>query len=186
MVGAGAIIVVLYFRMRNPPLDLDILDGIWLAMVGWFLSSSAVSSYRQVAWREAMQDITAASAMVSDFMTISPDMTLMQLVRDYIQPNRYRSFVVATEGTFQGMVNVENIRKVPQNRWDTTPAGLVMTPAAKVITVPPEEEGVNVAEKMEEYRLDGIPVVRDGVVTGMVTRSSLARVMQMRAQFGTG
>ncbi len=132
-----------------------------------------------------MQGITAASAMVSDFMTISPDMSLMQVVRDYIQPNRYRSFVVATEGRFQGVVNVEDIRKVPQNRWDMTTAGSVMTPAGKVITVPPEEEGINIAEKLEEYRLDGIPVVRDGVVLGMVTRTSLTRVMQMRTQFST-
>jgi CBS domain-containing protein len=66
-----------------------------------------------------------------------------------------------------------------------TTAESVMTPASKVITADPEEEGISVAEKMEEHRLDGIPVVRDGVVVGLVTRNSLARVMQMRAQFGT-
>jgi Zn-dependent protease/CBS domain-containing protein len=183
MVGAGAIAVVVYFRMEDPP--LDILDGIWLAAVGFFLSSIAASSYRQVVWRETMKGITASSAMVGDFMTVSPDMSLMQLVRDYIQPNRYRSFVVATEGRFQGVVNIENIRKVPQNRWDMTTAESVMTPAGKVITATPDEEGISIAEKMEEHRLDGIPVVRDGTVVGLVTRNSLARVMQMRAQFGT-
>jgi len=183
MVGAGVMAVVLYFRMENPP--LDVLDGIWFAIVGWFLSSIAASSYRQVVWREAMKGITASSAMVGDFMTIPTDISLMQLVRDYIQPNRYRSFVVATDGRFQGVVDIESIRKVPQNRWDQTTAASAMTPAGKVITVGPEEEGVSVAEKMEEHRLDGIPVVRDGVVIGLVTRNSLARVMQMRAQFGT-
>ncbi len=183
MVGAGAIVVILYFRMKNPPLDL--FDGIWFAMVGWFLSSIAANSYRQVAWREAMKGITASSAMVSDFMTILPSTSLTQLVRDYIQPNRYRSFVVATEGRFQGVVNIENIRKVPQKRWDLTTAESVMTPASKVITATPDEEGISIAEKMEEHRLDGIPVVRDGVVVGLVTRNSLARVMQMRAQFRT-
>jgi Zn-dependent protease/CBS domain-containing protein len=182
MVGAGVIVVVLYFRMNNPP--LDILDGIWFAMVGWFLSSIAASSYRQVAWREAMKGITASSAMVSDFVSIPPSMSLMDLVRDYIQPNRSRSFVVATDGRLQGMVNIENIRKVPQNRWDMTTAESAMTPANRVVTADPGEEGISVAEKMEEHRLDGIPVVRDGVVIGLVTRNSLAHVMQMRAQFG--
>src|SRR5512136_1088335 len=80
MVGAGVIAVVLYFRMNDPPLDLDILDGIWFAAVGFFLSSIAASSYRQVVWRETMKGITASSAMVGDFMTVSPDMSLMQLV----------------------------------------------------------------------------------------------------------
>jgi Zn-dependent protease/CBS domain-containing protein len=181
--GAGVSIVIAYLAAASGPFDL--FDGIYFVLLGWFLSSIAASSYRQVAWHEAMQGITATSAMVSDFMTISPDISLMQLVRDYIQPNKYRSFVVATEGRFLGVVDVESIRRVSQDRWDMTPAGLVMTPAAKAITIAPEEEGINIAEKLEEYRLDGIPVVRDGVVIGIVTRNSLTRVIQMRAQFST-
>jgi Zn-dependent protease/CBS domain-containing protein len=181
--GAGVGIVIAYLSIGSDPFDL--FDGIYFVLLGWFLSSIAASSYRQVAWHEAMQGITATSAMVSDFMTISPDTSLMQLVRDYIQPNRYRSFVVATEGRFLGVVDVESIRRIRQDRWDATPAGLVMTPAARAITVAPEEAGISIAEKMEEHRLDGIPVVRDGVVIGIVTRNSLASAMQMRAQFGT-
>jgi Zn-dependent protease len=188
MAGAGIAIAASYLIGRTVSLDnvLDALfNGGYFVLLGWFLSSIAASSYRQVEWREAMQGITATSAMVSDFMTISPDISLMQLVHDYVQPSRYHSFVVATEGKFQGVVNVDNIRKVPQNRWDTTTAGSVMTPASKVTTVAPEEEGINIAEKMEEYRLDGIPVVRDGVVLGMVTRNSLTRLMQIRSQLST-
>jgi Zn-dependent protease/CBS domain-containing protein len=188
MAGAGIAIAASYLIGGTVSLDkaLDgILNGGYFVLLGWFLSSIAASSYRQVAWREAMQGITAASAMVSDFMTISPDMSLMRLVLDYIQPNRYRSFVVATEGRFLGVVDVESIRRIRQDRWDATPAGLVMTPAARAITVAPEEAGISIAEKMEEHRLDGIPVVRDSVVIGIVTRNSLARAMQMHAQFGT-
>jgi Zn-dependent protease/CBS domain-containing protein len=181
--GAGVSIVIAYLSIGSGPFDL--FDGIYFVLLGWFLSSIAASSYRQVAWSEALQGITATSAMVSDFMTISPDISLMQLIRDYIQPNRYRSFVVATQGRFLGVVDVESIRRVSQDRWDMTPAGLVMTPAANAITVAPEEEGISIAEKMEEHRLEGIPVVRDGVVIGIVTRNSLARVMQMRSQSGT-
>jgi len=182
MVGAGVAMIAAYVVRQDG--FFDIFDGIYFIIMGWFLSSVAAGSYRQVVWREAMKGITASSAMVGDFMTIPPDISLMQLVRDYIQPNRYRSFVVATDGRFQGVVDIENIRKVPQNRWDMTTAASAMTPAGKVITADPEEEGISVAEKMEEHRLDGIPVVRDGAVIGLVTRNSLASVMQMRAQFG--
>ena len=183
MVGAGVAMIAAYVVREDG--FFDIFDGIYFIIMGWFLSSVAAGSYRQVVWRETMKGITASSAMVGDFMTIPPDVSLMQLVRDYIQPNRYRSFVVATDGRFQGVVDIENIRKVPQNRWDMTTAASAMTPANKVVTAYPEEEGISVAEKMEEYRLDGIPVVKDGVVIGLVTRNSLARVMQMRAQFRT-
>ena len=188
MAGAGIAIAVSYLVQGTVTIEViwnAIFDGGYLVLLGWYLSSIAAGSYRQLAWREAMRGITAASAMVSDFMTISPDMSLMQLVRDYMQPKKQPGFVVATEGRFLGVVDVENVRRVSQDRWDTTPVGLVMTPADKVMTVGPEEEGINVAAKMEEHRLDGIPVVRDGVVIGMVTRYSLARMMEVRAQFSS-
>jgi Zn-dependent protease/CBS domain-containing protein len=188
MAGAGIAIAVSYLVQGTVTSEViwnAIFDGGYLVLLGWYLSSIAAGSYRQLAWREAMRGITAASAMASDFMTISPDMSLMHLVRDYMQPKRQPGFVVATEGRFLGVVDVENVRRVNQDRWDTTPVGLVMTPADKVMTVGPEEEGISVAAKMEETRLDGIPVVRDGVVIGMVTRYSLARMMEVRAQFSS-
>jgi Zn-dependent protease/CBS domain-containing protein len=186
--GAGVAVAVSY--LVQGPVTSEVIwdaifDGGYLVLLGWYLSSIAAGSYRQVAWREAMRGVTAGSAMVSDFRTISPDMSLMQVVRDYIQPAKQRGFVVAAEGRFLGVVDVDNIRRVSRDRWDTTPVGLVMTPADKVMTVGPEEDGINVAEKMEEHRLDGIPVVRDGVVLGIVTRYSLARMMELRAQFSS-
>lgn len=178
--GAGAGVVIAYFFIGSGPLDA--YNGLWFILMGLYLSSIAASSYRQVVVREAMRGITAASAMASDFMTVPPGMSLLQIVRDYVEPNRYRSFVVATDGRFQGVVNLENIRRVPDSRWGVTTAGSVMTPAGRVVTATPEDDGLGLAAKMDHFRLDGIPVVREGTVVGVVTRGSLARAVQMRAR----
>ncbi len=179
--GAGAGIVIAYFFVsRDGPLDW--LDGAWFIFLGWYLGSIAASSYRQAAVREAMRGIIAASAMVTDFMTVPPGMSLVQIVDDYIETERYRSFVVAAEGRFQGVVNMEDIRRVPRGRWNVTTAGSVMTPADRVVTVSPEDDGLQLAAKMDEFRLDGIPVLKDGMVLGVVTRSSLAQAIRQRAR----
>lgn len=180
--GAGAGVVLAYFFIGSGP--LDVVDGMWFILLGWYLSSIAASSYRQVVMREAMRGITAASAMVADFMTVPPGMSLRQIVHDYIETDRYRSFVVAVEGRFQGVVNVEDIRRVPGGRWDVTTAGSIMTPAGKVVTASLENDGLDLAARMDEFRLDGIPVVREGMVVGIVTRNSLARAVQVRARIG--
>jgi len=178
--GGGAGVVIAYFFIGSGP--LDVVDGMWFILIGWYLSSIAASSYRQVVVREAMRGITAAAAMVGDFMSVPPEMSLRQIVHDYIETTRYRSFVVAAEGQFQGVVNLEDIRKVPDSRWDVTTAGSVMTPAGKVITASLEDDGLELAARMDEFRLDGIPVLREGTVVGIVTRNSLARAVQMRAR----
>ncbi len=180
LAGAGAGIVIAHFFIGAGPLDA--VDGMWFVFVGWYLSSIAASSYRQVALRETMRGMTAASAMVTDFMTVPPGMSLQQIVRDYVEPNRYRSFVVAADGLFQGVVNLEDIRRVPGGRWEVATAGSVMTPAANVVTASPEEEALDLVAKMDQFRLDGIPVLRERTVVGVVTRQSLARAVQARAR----
>ena len=88
-------------------------------------------------------------------------------------------------GKLQGLISGSPIAYKGQNVFNISLFALAFASVIYlVITADPEEEGVSVAEKMEEHRLDGIPVVRDGVVIGIVTRTSLARVMQMRTRFG--
>jgi Zn-dependent protease/CBS domain-containing protein len=185
MAGVGVGITIAYFTIKTSPLGLDYIDGIWFAVMGWFLSSLAASSYRQVEWHEAMRGVTATSAMVTDFMSISPSTNLKQVVEEYVMPNRYRSFVVASEGKLQGMVTIADIRRVPQGHWDITTADAVMTPASKMTSVTPGEEGLNILEKMEKDRLDEIPVVKASMVIGIVTRNNLIRLMQLRTPLDT-
>ena len=182
MVSAGIGIVIAYYAIGSGP--FDIFDGLYFVLLGWFLSSIAAGSYRQVQWREAMQGITAALAMSSDFMVVPPSVSLKHLIDDYVLPNRYHSFVVVSDGRLQGMVTIENLRRVPKNQWDITTADGAMTPADKMVSVTPEEEAFSIVEKMSEHQLDELPVVKDGMVIGMVSRHNLVRLMQFRNQSG--
>ena len=185
MAGVGVGITIVYFTEKTSPLGLDYVDGIWFAIMGWFLSSLAASSYRQVEWHETMRGVTATSAMTTDFMSISPSTNLKQLVEEYVMPKRYRSFIVASEGKLQGVVALADIRRVPQGRWGITAADAAMTPANKMTSVTPGEEGFNILEKMEKDRLDEIPVVKDGMVIGIVSRNNLVRLMRLRTPLDT-
>lgn len=185
MAGVGVSITIAYFTIKTIPFGLDYVDGIWFAIMGWFLKNLAADSYRQVEWHEAMQGVTAMSAMTTDFIVMSPSASLEQLVKDYVLANRYRSLVVASQGKLQGMVTVEDIRRVPQSRWGITTSDAAMTPANKMTSVTPEEEGFSILEKMEKSRLDEIPVVKDSMVIGMVSRNNLIRLMQLRTPLDT-
>ena len=44
------------------------------------------------------------------------------------------------------------------------------------------KEALDLVAKMHQFRLDGIPVLRERTVVGVVTRQSLARAVQARAR----
>ncbi|MGQ9555729.1 MAG: site-2 protease family protein, partial [Anaerolineae bacterium] len=62
----------------------DWLNGLWIMSIGWFLRNAAISSYRQIIVRDAMSDVLASQLMHADFVPISPDMTIAELVDNYV------------------------------------------------------------------------------------------------------
>jgi Zn-dependent protease len=47
------------------PFHLTWFDGVWIALIGFFLASAALASYRQIRWQEAFSSVAAAEAMSS-------------------------------------------------------------------------------------------------------------------------
>jgi Zn-dependent protease len=62
-------ILIIFLR----PFHLDWLDGIWIALIGWFLESAASASYRQIRWQEALSSVAVAEAAPSDRPTVPSD-----------------------------------------------------------------------------------------------------------------
>jgi len=164
--------------------DLNPFNGIWLAFIGWFLHNAATTSYRQVEIREALRGFTARAVMSTDYVAISPNLSLKELVQGYVLPTGRRHFVVAEEGRLEGVVTFENVKTVPQTHWDITPVRTVMTPADKVVSAHPEEEALSILERMDEHDINQMPVVKERLVLGVVVRENLLRLIQLRSELG--
>jgi Zn-dependent protease/CBS domain-containing protein len=180
MIGGG--IAIMFINIST---NFSIpVNGIMLAFIGWFLHHFATTSYRQVEMREALRGFTAGAMMGTDYIAISPGLSLKELVQNYVLPTGRRYFVVAEDGRLAGMVSFENIKTVPQTRWDITPVRAVMTPADKVVSARPEEEALSILERMEEHDLTQMPVVKERVVLGIIVRENLLHFIRLRSEMG--
>ena len=160
------------------------VNGIMLAFIGWFLHHFATTSYRQLEMRETLRGFSARAVMGTDYIAISPNLSLKELAQDYVLPTGRRHFVVAEDGRLAGMVSFENIKAMPQTRWDITPVRAVMTPADKVVSARPEEEALSILERMEEHDLTQLPVVKERVILGIIVRETLLHFIRLRSELG--
>lgn len=172
----GGILVVFITR--------EWLAGLWLVFIGWFLDSAASASYRQAQLREALQGFKVRDVMSVDYSIIPRQLTVGQLVRDYILPTGRRYFVVAEEGNLKGIITLTDVKTVSQERWDMTPVQEVMTTGNKLKVAHPNQEALNLLELMDEGDVNQIPVVEGGKVIGMVARDGLIRFLRTRAELG--
>jgi Zn-dependent protease len=160
------------------------LSGLWLAFIGWFLQNTASMSYRQAQWREALSGLTASQMMTTDYITVPSGITVSQLVREHVLPKGHHLFLITEGEKLKGMLTLQNIKSLPQTKWDTTPVERIMVPAKRLKAVSPDQDGLSVVEQMDENELNQIPVASEGRIIGLVTRENISRFLRTRTELG--
>ena len=108
----------------------------------------------------------------------------MELVQQYVLPTGQSCFPVGWGAGLEGMVTVEQIRKVPRSRWQITSVQDVMTPAGKLKVAQADQDILSVLQEMSGENANHIPVMEAGEVIGVIDREDIARVLRTRAGFG--
>lgn len=157
-------------------------NGLWLALIGWFLLNAAQESVVQVSVRSALTGLLAEDVMSRDCPAVAGRMSLAELVREHVLRTGRRCFLVTDDSRLEGLVTLHQIKAVPQERWAQVPVAEAMTPAAQVHTVPPSKPVLDVLRILEGEDVNQVPVVDGGRVVGMITRDHLLRVLAAKME----
>jgi Zn-dependent protease len=161
------------------------ISGMWLIFIGWFLSDAARASHQQVLFRDALTGITARQVTNYDCPLIPPHMNLTELVEQYVLPAGRNCFLVSWGAGLEGMVTLQQIKKVPRTRWAITSVQDIMTPANKLKVAHADQDLLSVLQEMNGESANHIPVMEAGKVIGIIDREDIARLLRTRANFGT-
>jgi len=159
-------------------------NGLWIALIGWFLENAASSSYKQLLLQEMLKGHTASEVMSRDCVLINPETTVDRLVNDNILTSGRRCFPVVAVALNIGLMTLHNIRAVPRDRWTTETVKSAMTPFDKLKWVGPDEELSSLMRLLQENDINQVPVVQDNQVIGMVTRENLLNFVNIRSGLG--
>ena len=96
----------------------NFISGVWWFLIGMFLRNASQMSYRQLLIRQALTGEHVQRFMKADLVTVSPSVTLSQLMEDYIYRYHYEMFPVVDGGKLLGVVNVSQLKEVPREEWD--------------------------------------------------------------------
>lgn len=160
---------------------VSLIGGIWLAIIGWFLRNAAAMSYRQHLLQGVLEGVPAAEAMTPNPATVSPDLTLKEVMDDHFLREPYNAYPVVQDEHPVGLVTLDQVRAIPPDQWQTRQVGEVMSPAPDGLTVAPDAPMTQVLEKMQTGGVDRVLVTRGGHLEGIITVADLT-VWLRRAQ----
>lgn len=156
--------------------------GIWMLLVGFFLKNAAASSYTQLVVETTLDGITVRDVMKTSFDSVAPDVSVEELVHDYVLKRNARCFAVIAAGDFAGLVTLTDVRKLPREEWATTSVYRAMTPATRLQSLSPDENLTKVLRVMAEHDVNQLPVVERRELVGMLDRADVVRFIQMHRE----
>jgi len=123
--------------------------------------------------------------MTTDCPAVPSDITVSQLVQEYVFPTGRHFFLVANEGRLDGILTLHNIKSVPRQSWEVTRVKYIMTPVDKLKAAYPDQDAASILEQMDENNINQMPVVSGGRVIGLVARDNLTRFLRTHAELGS-
>jgi Zn-dependent protease len=151
----------------------NLINGMWIAFIGWFLESAAVAQIQLQAVHGLLAGHTVAESMQRGFPEIAPDAPLQDLVDCHLLREGGRGVIVKSGNDVVGLLTPHSARTVPQPQWSTTTVAQAMIPIARVKWVPPEMDLEAALEEMDRDGVNQLPVMANAQVVGMLTRADL-------------
>lgn len=160
----------------------NFVGGLWIAFIGWFLESAAVSQTQQVAMQDLLAGHTVAEAMSRDLTVVPGGATLQQLVDQHVLTGGRRSFLVQHDGALLGLLTLHHVVQIPRGHWGTTTAEQAMIPAARMRSARPDTELRASLAEMDRDGVSQLPVMMDGHAVGMLRREDVISFLRAAQQ----
>ncbi|HEX4002546.1 MAG TPA: site-2 protease family protein [Candidatus Acidoferrales bacterium] len=160
----------------------QVVNGLWIAFIGWFLESAAGAQVQQQMVQGLLVGHKVSEAMGDACMHVAGDTPLQKLIDVEVLTHGRRCFLVDRGEHPVGLLTLHNIKEVPRGSWAATTAAQAMIPLGKLHTIDPN---VELWKAFEEMGVDGInqmPVMRGEDMVGMLSRGDIVRYLQTLQQ----
>jgi Zn-dependent protease/CBS domain-containing protein len=159
----------------------DMVVGGLLALgLGWMLSTGAKALEGRVRVERLVRGSTVADAIRRDLPVLAPGLSVDTFAERFAGEDAVSALPVVDGDTVLGVVGVRQVRRLPRSRQATQRAADVMVTPPTAPFLAPGDELWPAVELMNRIGVDGLPVVVDGRLEGMVVRESIGALMLRR------
>jgi len=161
-----------------------VLGGLWLVFIGWFLRGAAEMTFRQHLLTQVLGGVTAREVMTPDPETVPRDLTVQRLVDEHFLQRRFQAFPVMEGDRVSGLVTLDQVKRLPRDRWADMRVWQIMAPEEARIVVGPDEPMTGVVEKMRDSGTGRVLVVRGGTLLGIISGSDVTEWARRTHELG--
>jgi Zn-dependent protease/predicted transcriptional regulator len=163
----------------------NFLNGIWFALIGWFLQSAAYMSYRQLIFDTSIKGVKVKDIISEDIVTVVQETTIQELVDDFFMKYRFSRFPVITNihsKKLIGVISIHDIKAFPKDEWNNITVGEIVKSISDGEIVPEDMEVSDAIKQMTKSNSGHLVVIAGGRIKGMLTKTDVMNYMQFYSE----
>jgi len=174
--------VSMAFGVHLPFFGSGLGGGLWLALIGWFLNNAAAQSYKRMVIQDLLEGVPVSQMMRRDPPTVSPDLTIHQLMHEYVMQRDDHAFPVLEDTQLVGIITLDDIRKMARDDWTGHTVREVMLPADQIVTVTPDKDAAEALTQLAQLDVRQLPVLEHEQLVGLLRRRDIIKWLQWNAE----
>jgi len=157
----------------------EMANGAMVALSGWLFILSGRAIRERLRVDELIGDVRVADAMEADPATVRPTLTVDTIAAQLLDGESEITAVavVDEDDRLVGLLGLRQVRRIRPERRTTTHVGEVMASGPGLPVVTSDEPLIGALERLQRSGLDGLPVVDDDRLVGVMTRHSVGRLI---------
>jgi Zn-dependent protease len=155
--------------------------GLWLAFIGLFLGDAARSAVFDTTVMEGLRSVHVGDVMSRDCTTVGSGTAIADVAEEVLRTGK-RCFFVVDDGRVAGMVTPKELRAVPRDRWNATPAVDVMKPVERLRRIDADAPVTQALDAIAQEDVNQLPVLEHGRIRGVISRDQILRLIAARAE----
>jgi Zn-dependent protease/predicted transcriptional regulator len=149
----------------------------FLILIAFFIYIGASMESTSVKYSYLLQDVTVGDMMSSPVTAVPPTLPVSQVIT-MMYSSKHLGFPVVERDTLIGMVTLADINHMTSIDREAMQVRDVMT--RDPITLPPTAPLIDALKIMSARNFGRIPVVQDGRILGIVTRTDIIKVTELK------
>jgi Zn-dependent protease len=171
MMGAGLVVAVVG----------DILDGMMVALSGWFLGNASRGIERRLAVQELLEDVRVGDVMERTISAIPANLTLDTFAERLLGADEPAALPVVNGDEIVGVIGAAQVRRLPRRQWPRTRAEDIMIAPPALPLLRAGDTLWSALDGLRRTGLEGLPVVEGEGLLGVVTRRAVLATIHERA-----
>ncbi len=158
----------------------NFIGGVWMFLIGLFLRGASQGSYQQLLLRRSLEGEKVSRFMVNNPVTISPDVSIEELVEDYIYKHHYKMYPVVKGEKLLGCITLKQVKEIPKEERANRKAGELLKACSRENSISPDEDVMKALSLMRKTNSSRLMVVDKDKLVGVIALKDIMELLSLK------